>query len=463
MMAARRPKVLFVGRSTGHFSYFESVIAGLMRRGAEVEMLLDEGWSKAWPWGVDKSAIAEFVAAHGDFPHDWLVRRKDKYRDWIFGLRELRSYRSYLVRKETTPYYIKRWQGYLTPEWKAKSESALFRALLKTPIAGAALRLAEDRTPPDEGIVALLKAKAPDVMLICPMNMRYSEEVDYAKAAMALGIPVAVTVISWDNLSTKGLIHVTPDRTFVWNRYQHEDAIEIQKLPKAKVTISGAPFFDKWFDKSSDLAAREAFCKEVGFDPARRILLYLGSSKNIAKDESWFVRTLKKQFAKSKNPTLKGYQILVRPHPAHFAVYKELDEEGVKVWPAGGALPETREAFAAMRNSFFHADAVIGINTSGMIDAVLADKPTFSVRLPLYEQTQSNSKHFKYLEDADALYLLDDVAELLPALKGLQTGKDPKAPQRRAFAELFARPNGLDRPAGDVVAEGVLAMAKARA
>jgi len=103
-MAAKRPKVLFVGRSTGHFSYFESVIAGLMRRGADVEMLLDEGWSKAWPWGVDKSAIAEFVAAHGDFPHDWLVRRKDKHRDRIFGLRELRSYRSYLVRKETTPY-----------------------------------------------------------------------------------------------------------------------------------------------------------------------------------------------------------------------------------------------------------------------------------------------------------------------------------------------------------------------
>ncbi len=458
-MSPRPQRVLFIARSTAHFSYFESVIAALMARGAEVELLLDEAWSKSWT-GADRTAIDQFLAEHPGLKIEWLVRRSDGRRDRIFALRELRAYRSYLVRKETTPFYVKRWRDYLSPDHRKKAEDPAFSAFLKSPLAEAWLRLEELRTRPDAGILELVRAKAPDVMLICPMNMRFSEETDYAKAAKALGIPVAVTVISWDNLSTKGLFHVTPDQLNVWNRYQYEDAVEIQKIPESRIRIAGAPFFDKWFGEPEGLKPRAAFCKALGFDPRRPILLYLGSSRNIAKDESWFVQEVHAFLASSHDPELRAFQMLVRPHPANAQVYKSLAAPGLKVWPEEGELPETREGFAAMRNSFFHSRAALGINTSGMIDAVLAGLPTFSVRLDRYVNTQTGSKHFQYLEQGDALYLTDDLEGFGRSLSACMAGEDPKADNRKEFARIFARPLGLDRAAGDVVAEGVLALAR---
>ncbi len=457
-MQPKPPRVLFVSRSIGHFSYFDSVLAGLLDRGADVELLLDEHWSRKWLAGLDWSAINEFNTRYPGLRWNWLRRRSDRWRNWIFSLRELRSYRSYLVRKETTPYYVNRWRNYLSDPWKSWVQERMVDWLLRTSMAGALLHMAEALTPPDQGVLAFIQERTPDLVILSPMNLRFSEETEYAKAAKSLGIPTAVLTISWDNLSTKGLFQITPDKLFVWNTYQGSDAREIQRIPAERIKIAGSPFFDKWFEPLENLLSREAFCHEVGLDPERPVLLYLGSSKNIAKDESWFVQTVHDRLKLAADPVLRSYQILIRPHPANAEVFKKIAATDVHIWPRGGELPDTREGFAAMRNSFHHAKAVLGINTSGMIDAVLADRPTYSVKLSRYDQTQAGSKHFKYLEDAGALYLLNDLAELWSALIGIERGEDPKRAERRAFAQSFARPVDLQRPAGDVVAQEALAM-----
>lgn len=454
-------RVLFVARTIAHFSYYESVLAALLARGAKLEVAFDERWSRKWSSG-DQSAVQEFKESHPDLVTSWSVRRSDWRRGLIFALRELRSYRSYLTRAETTPYYVERWRGYLTDGWKACSRSATFRKVLSSRRGGRALELAEALTPPDQGILDFLRSKRPDVMVVSPLNMRFSEETDYVKAARQLGIPTALPVLSWDNLSTKGLIQIPPDKVFVWNEHQYDDAVGIHGLKPEEVAIAGAPFFDKWFGARADIQSREEFCARLGFDPGRRILLYLGSSRNIAANETWFVEKLMRWLRDNKDPKLRGCQLLVRPHPANAKIYEKLAGEGLRVYPEGGALPETREDFAQMRDSFFHADAALGINTSGMIDAVLAGLPTFSVRLERYAATQSDSQHFRYLEADDALYLCEDLTGFCGTLSKLFKGEDPKVENRRAFARKFARPQGLERSAGDVVADGVLELARAR-
>ena len=451
--------MLFIARSIAHFSYFDSILTGLLARGAEVEIAFDSGWSKKWR-STDMRVVEEFRQAHPGLIISWSARRADEHRDRIFALRELRSYRSYLTRKQTTPYYVQRWRGYLDDAWKARSEKRLFRALLASPLGDAALRLAEARTPPDAGIMEFIRARAPDVIVVNPLNLRFSEETDYVKAARKLGVPTALPVLSWDNLSTKALIQIAPDRLFAWNEHHLADAMEIHGIPRDRIEIAGAPFFDKWFDAKTEVPSREAFCREVGLDPGRRILLYLGSSRRIAANEVWFVEKLRRFLRASKNEQLRGCQMLVRPHPAHARIYEELSGDDVRVFPKDGELPETLEGFAKMRASFLHADAAIGINTSGMIDAVLADRPTFSVRIPRYAATQAEAKHFRYLEADDALYISDDLTGVCEDLIRLYGGEDPKAENRRAFARKFARPRGLERSAGDVIAESVLKLAR---
>ena len=47
-------------------------------------------------------------------------------------------------------------------------------------------------------------------------------------------------LFSWDNLSTKGALHVAPDRMFVWNARQVREAEELHGYPSSQVTVVGA-------------------------------------------------------------------------------------------------------------------------------------------------------------------------------------------------------------------------------
>jgi len=312
------------------------------------------------------------------------------------------------------------------------------------------LRLCEWIAPSDPSLLAFLSDKQPDVMVASPTNLRFSEETDFLKAARRLRIPTAIQVLTWDNLSTKGLVQILPDRLFVWNDRQYRDVREIHRVPQRDLSTVGSPFFDKWFDKVDGTSSREADCRRLGLDPEKKILLYLGSSKNIAKDESWFIEEVVEALAANSDSRVQDFQILIRPHPANAKRYQRLSEASLCVFPEGRALPETRQRLA---------DAALGINTSGMTDAVLADLPTFSVRLSRYVETQTSAEHFRHLERFDVLYLCQDQPALIEARKDLVDGRDPKASSRCEFRHQFARPRGLERPAGDVVAQEVIDLA----
>lgn len=451
------PRVLFIGRGHGQLSYYASVLAALIDRGAEVEWLVDPDRD---PNGRPKdAALKAFLAIRPSLKSGWAPRRADQYRERLFALREIRNYRSYLVRDHTTPHYVERGRNYLVKGTTSQFDDPAARADLMRPETDEKLRAEEAATPPDAMILAMLKARAPDVLLASPANMRFSEQTDYIKAAKALGIPTGICVLTWDNLSTKGLIQIQPDQLYVWNDDQRRDAIEIHGADPARILVAGAPFFDKWFDKSADPLSRADFFARAGLDPARPVLLYLGSSAKIAPDETWFVDALAEAIKTSDDAAVRAHQLLLRPHPSNATILGEMVRPGLTVWPKTGGFPETSDKFDDLRASCAFATAAIGINTSGMIDAVLAGRPTFSVTLPQYVDTQGDALHFRYLADSGALYLADDIAAFLDQFSTLLRGEDSKVAEREHFARTFARPQGLDRSAGEVIAEAVFKLA----
>ena len=78
-----------------------------------------------------------------------------------------------------------------------------------------------------------LREENPDIVLVSPLVRFGSEQSDWVKSAKALGIPVGFPVFSWDNLTTKGIIHVAPDRVFVWNDVQKREATQYCGIPAA--------------------------------------------------------------------------------------------------------------------------------------------------------------------------------------------------------------------------------------
>ena len=153
------------------------------------------------------------------------------------------------------------------------------RALL-----AAILRGLERVVPTAPGIEDFLREQNPDLLLVTPLIELGSQQVDYVKAARALGIRSALCVASWDNLTSKGLVRVLPDHVVVWNEAQKREAATLHGVPADRVRVTGAQLFDRWFTTTPS-RSREEFCATVGLDPEKPFLLYVGSSVFIAPDE----------------------------------------------------------------------------------------------------------------------------------------------------------------------------------
>src|SRR5581483_2349612 len=149
-------------------------------------------------------------------------------------------------------------------------------AALSDRVIRAAARL-EHAIPTSPEIDRYIRDRKPDVVVATPVVNRASTQVDLLKSARRLGIPAATLVASWDNLTNKGLLKWVPERVFVWNEQQRREAIELHGIPPDRVVATGAPLFDRWFERrpSTD---RAEFLGRVGLDPATPYVLYTCSN-----------------------------------------------------------------------------------------------------------------------------------------------------------------------------------------
>lgn len=323
----------------------------------------------------------------------------------------------------------------------------------------------DEAIPTSERIDDYIRAKRPDCVLVSPLVDIASSQVDYPRSAMRLGIPTGLPVPSWDNLSSKGLVRIVPDRVFVWNAVQVREAAEMHGIPADRVVTTGAPKFDEWFDKEPS-ATREEFCRKAGVDPSKPFVLYLCSSWFIAPEEVPFVRRWVDAVRSSASPLLRDVGIVVRPHPQHSRQWEGVDleaYENVSLWPPGGAQPDRADTRADFFDSLVHSAAVVGINTSALIEAAIAGKSVYTVVTD--EFNQESTIHFHYLlgENGGFLHQAGSLDEHVQQLaSGLGDAGSDAAGGTRAFIEAFTRPHDGHANATEALADAIEELARSR-
>lgn len=323
-----------------------------------------------------------------------------------------------------------------------------------------ALAALERAVPPAAAIDEVIAATRPDIVLVTPLVDFNSFQIDYLKSARAAGIPTGLLVASWDNLTNKGVVAVPPDRVFVWNEAQRAEAVRFHGIPGDHVDVTGAQLFDDWFDRAPS-TNRADFATRVGLEPGRAFVLYLCSSLFIAPNEIAFVRRWLQAIRAADDPVLRACGVLVRPHPGHAGPWAGADlGEGVAIWPRAGALPIEESGKADYFDSLYHASAVVGVNTSGIIEAAILGKMTFTVRDPDFAATQDRTLHYHHVKDVliEAEQLGEHVRQLADTLRAPAQTSD----RTRRFVETFVRPHGLERPATPILADAVERLAAER-
>lgn len=353
----------------------------------------------------------------------------------------------------------------LTPAQERFALRSFWRRRFANRAATAVLNHVDACLPPSDVILSDVQEHRPDLILVSPLVDFGSEQVDYIKVARRLGIPTVLAVNSWDNLTNKGRIRLAPDRVLVWNEIQRDEAIRFHGSRAEDVVATGAPVYDRWFDKVGDASGSE-FKRRAGLSPGGSYVLYLCSSPFIAEHEMRFVERWLTWLRGHEDPAVNGLEILIRPHPENRQPWGRLIARrlpGVSVWPRIGESPSADQAagdyFASIRGS----RAVIGVNSSGLIEAGVIGRPVLTLLDPDFAATQAGTLHFHYLTQVGGGLLRtartweEHGAQLTKALA--QSAEEARHASR-SFVEQFVRPLGLDVAATPRVVNEILSVAE---
>jgi hypothetical protein len=451
MAAAGR--VLFLLHEPGYFRLYGSTIVELSRRGWEVLLAFDKPDRRGEAPLVPPRAHAgvRFVGATPPAARDGVLAALRPGIDYVRYLEPRFAGAEFLrqrAAKRLPP--VLRWLQRLSraPRWVVGAAIRCVRAL-------------ERAVAVERGMRDFIQQQAPDVVFVSPLvtlGPSGATQTEAVKAAHALGIPTVVGAASWDNLTSKGLVRVVPDVLSVWNEAQRAEAVSLHRIPPARVHVTGAQSLDHWFEpRSSD--AVEALRSRLGLTPGRSVILYVGSSKNMAPGdrEPRFVERWLVALRGSAVPALRDAIVIVRPHPGHLKPWsgdslESLQRQGVTVWPLSyTGMPLSDAEIDEFHDTLLACDAVVGVNTTAMIEAAIVGRPVLTVCDPAFTQSQQETLHFQYLVDhaegcAQVARTLDEhVAQLERAL--LHPGDRREA--LAAFVAAFVRPFGLDQPSTD--------------
>ena len=481
-MAARRLKILFLVEG-GALLRFALLLPALAERGHEVHVAFESGnaWRRTatefWRPPPPRSArlAEELASAHPSIRYLASPRRSesDGWFDlaWLArGLADLahnahpryatapalrrRTHKAVMPAIETSGDFeplARRWAARVARGLVGKPDLARSRRVL------ALTRRIEDAIPPSADVDAFLLRLSPDVVVATGTIRFVSREIDVLKSARALGIPTGIFVTSWDNLTNKGSVKFVPDRLLVWNSVQAHDAVELHGIPADRIRATGAHVFDEWFDRRPS-GTREEFLARVGLDATEPYVVYLCSSRNIARPtEVEFVQSWIAALRASGDERLRRLGVLVRPHPNASAQWTgvELDDANAVVWPRRGVHPVADDARADFVDTLAHSAAVVGINTTAMIEAAILGRPVLTVRVPSFRQEGTLHFHYLLAENGGFLHVAADLDEHVGQLAAAIGDDHEGAERRRGFVESFVRPSGPTRPAAPLGAAAI--------
>ncbi len=301
------------------------------------------------------------------------------------------------------------------------------------------------------------------------------QEYPYILVAHDLGIPVVTSVLSFDNLTSRGwLPHF--DHYLVWNEVMRDQLLRFYPyLSAEQVSVTGTGQFD-FHRRPECLWHRDRTTDRLGIPRGARYFLYSTSHISLAPDEpellELFARMLRADEALSES------WLVVRLHPLDDgARWKELANgcERVRIEHAWEDLPDAEgwtfsslEDQARLVSTIAHADACVNVASTMSLDAAILDRPVVNIEFSgesdspaglLYAEYDAD--HYRPLIDSGGIRLAHTWPELASHLR--EAVRHPERYRSERAAMVRRECGVVDGRAAERVADAVAALHAARA
>ncbi|HEB73571.1 MAG TPA: hypothetical protein ENI77_13265 [Nitrospirae bacterium] len=447
-------KILFVVLRPAYIIHIRKIIISLRKKGNTVEVGFLDSHNKT---EFDNGPVEYLMSETDGVLIRQIPNREDKWTNVVKAVRSVANYLIYFRDGHKSRSLAVRFHNKLPYFLLQLLQAPFVKKILNSVVGKAVFRYLERVIPEDKTILAWLQKNKPDVVIACPYIFSAVGEIDYVKSAKKLGIPTGAIIPSWDNLTTKGSFHVLPDTTFVWNDKLASEAIKLHDIPKESIYIAGAFKSDYLFAQNGSFD-KGLFFDNIGLELNSKYILYLCSSANITSDETEFV----KQFATTlaNSPLTKQLKLVVRPHPLGTAMWEGFDMENVVVWPLDNVLPDNPSSERDYYYQLKYCEAVVGINTSALLEAAIVDKPCVTILSDKYKYTQFGLGHFHHLLNGGFMEISDDLDKAVAIIANITDGIDSRKVERNKFVKEFIRPHGLNKEVGEITGDYIESMTK---
>ncbi len=135
----------------------------------------------------------------------------------------------------------------------------------------------------------------------------FEYEGNFAREAQKLGLPVITAITNYDNIVNRGFRGFMPDCLAVWSKLMADDAIRLQKIPAAKIQITGPVQFDRFCRPLT--ITRDDFFRRINLDPSKKTILFAGGV-NITRYFEIYQMLVARKVLGDNSPNL-----IVRPYP----------------------------------------------------------------------------------------------------------------------------------------------------
>jgi hypothetical protein len=270
------------------------------------------------------------------------------------------------------------------------------------------------------------------------------------EAARLLGIPTATFLFSWDNLTSQGRIVPSYDYYLVWNR---AIADQLRKLypwiGSDRVFVTGTPQFDAHF-QPSNYTSRDEFCRSVGADPARPMVLYTTGMANHMPGEPEIVAGIADALRDMQD--CGRPQLLLRVYPKdRTGRFDRLLSERADIircpaaWESNWLTPLPDDA-ARLANAMRHSDVGINVASTVSLELMMFGKPVLNIAYnppgvspaELSYARYYEFDHYRPLCNRGAVDVVYSQSELVPSLRRALRDPEATAPQRqRLLSDYF--------------------------
>lgn len=286
----------------------------------------------------------------------------------------------------------------------------------------------------DPGVVRLLERYQPDLVIV--PDIVFPPDRIFLRAAKRKKLFVLGMIRAWDNLTSKGVIQLLPDKLIVHTHIMKELAIKLADMPAGDIYVSGIPHYDIFF--KPPLKTREEFLKMLGIPPERKIVLAAPFLYSHTSSSLKIINELTLAIDDGRLP--KDTHILVRYRPGTPPIDEKLFRPSQNItitkpcsqyFPVKNIQISTKdwefspEDFELLMNSLYWSDVTLNTMSTLSIDAAVFDKPVINVRFDADPATPPKHSvgvllkhdHYKSIEASGGVKRVWNMGELIDAIR----------------------------------------------